>query len=304
MLTGCGVISRLRAAFAVVFAAASLGACAHTAPAAPEPVRDIPVVAAPPKAPQDLVWRDVAYGAAPLQKLDVYANSEAKNAPVIIMVHGGGWKTGDKGLNRVVDNKAVHYLAKGYVFVSINYRMLPEAYPLEQARDVAKALAFVQTNAKVWGADPKRIVLMGHSAGAHLVALINAAPSFAKDAGADVWLGVVALDSSAYDVERLMTRKHGALYDEAFGVNKDYWRHVSPAANVGGRPAPMLLVCSTQYGEPCAQANVLKAALAKYEGSAHIVQVPLSHMDINADLGAGSDYTRKVDDFLAGLGLP
>lgn len=254
--------------------------------------------------PRSFVWRDLEYGDAALQKLDVYAPHGVKNAPIIFMVHGGSWKYGDKGLGNTLDNKSRHYLGKNYIFVSINYRMLPEADPVEQARDVATAIAYVQKKAKKWGGDRKRMVLIGHSAGAHLLSLVNANPAFAQEAGADTWLGVVALDSGAYDVERLMTRKHGALYDTAFGADKDYWRKASPAAQVSGHPAPMLLVCSTKWGEPCLQSDAFKTALAASGGAAQVLPVDLSHKEVNDNLGLPTDYTRGVDVFLTGLGLP
>ena len=116
------------------------------------------------------------------------------------MVHGGGWRRGDKASPGVVGEKAAHWLAKGYVFVSVDYRLLPDADPLQQAHDVAAAVASVQKRAPQWRADPRRMVLMGHSAGAHLVALLGAAPSLLAQAGALRPLGVVALDSAAMNL--------------------------------------------------------------------------------------------------------
>eukprot|EP01030_Chromulinospumella_sphaerica_P030927 gene30927-31502_t len=111
------------------------------------------------------VLHDIAYGNDPRQKMDVYLpeTASALPAPVIFMVHGGGWRTGDKRHSNVVDNKANRWLAKGFVFVSVNNRLLPEADPLDQVRDVARALASAQSKAQSWGADPKQFVLMGHS---------------------------------------------------------------------------------------------------------------------------------------------
>ena len=63
----------------------------------------------------------------------------------------------------------------GIIFVSVDYRMLPQQDALAQADDVARALAFAQSRARSWGGDPGKFILMGHSAGAHLVALLAAA---------------------------------------------------------------------------------------------------------------------------------
>ena len=90
------------------------------------------------------VERDIAYGADPAQRYDVYLPAHAKpNAPILFMVHGGGWRRGDKAYANVVEHKAAHWLSKGYVFVSANNRLLPQADPLQQARDVAAAVASI-----------------------------------------------------------------------------------------------------------------------------------------------------------------
>ncbi|MET1072978.1 MAG: transketolase C-terminal domain-containing protein, partial [Umezawaea sp.] len=134
--------------------------------------------------------RDVAYGSDPAQRLDVYrpASIAAGGAPIILFLHGGGWRRGDKGMAQMVRNKAPHWLGKGFVFASANYRMLPDANAVQQADDAARALAFIQNRAKGWGGDPARVVLVGHSAGAHLVALMTADPSIATRQGVKSWL--------------------------------------------------------------------------------------------------------------------
>jgi alpha-beta hydrolase superfamily lysophospholipase len=83
--------------------------------------------------------------------------------------------------------------------VSTNFRMLPQAEPLEQARDVGRALAAVQSRAAGWGADGSKVVLMGHSSGGHLVMLLNAAPVLARTVGAQPWRGAVSLDNPVVD---------------------------------------------------------------------------------------------------------
>ena len=142
------------------------------------------------------VEKDVAYGSAPEQRMDVYRPANAQNAPVIFMVHGGGWRRGDKEAAGVVNNKVEHWLTRGYIVVSVGYRLVPQVTPMGEAQDIAQALAFAQGKARSWGGDPSRFVLMGHSAGAHLVSLLSSAPSIATGAGAGPWLGTVVLDSA------------------------------------------------------------------------------------------------------------
>ena len=100
------------------------------------------------------------------------------------------------------------------MLISVSYRMLPTD-PVEQARDVARALAAAQSRASEWGADREKFILMGHSAGAHLAMLVATARAIAGAAGP--WLGTVSLDSGALDVVSIMERRHLRLYDNAFG---------------------------------------------------------------------------------------
>ncbi|WP_230368715.1 alpha/beta hydrolase [Paludibacterium denitrificans] len=127
-----------------------------------------------------------SYGSHPAQKLELYLPEHTKTAaPIIIMVHGGAWCVGDMDAANVVNNKLAHWLPKGFIFVSANYRMLPDqADVLTRASDVARAIAYVQKHAADWHGDPSQIIVMGHSAGAHLVSLLSADPAMARTYGA------------------------------------------------------------------------------------------------------------------------
>ncbi|MBK9345371.1 MAG: alpha/beta hydrolase [Burkholderiales bacterium] len=245
--------------------------------------------------------RDLAYGSDPRQRMDVYLPAKPVNAPVILMVHGGGWRWGDKAASAVVDNKAARWLARGFVFVSVNNRLLPQADPLEQARDVAQALAVAQAQAPSWGADPARFILMGHSAGAHLVALVNASPELGPQAGAKAWLGTVALDSAAVDVTPIMQGSHFRLYDAAFGTDPAFWRAVSPLQQLTASAKPMLAVCSSRRSDACAQADVFAERAAQLGVRAQVLRQDLSHRDINQSLGLAGAYTDAVEAFMASL---
>ena len=248
--------------------------------------------------------RDIAYGPAPEQKLDVYRPANAQNAPVIFMVHGGGWARGDKEAAGVVNNKVAHWLPKGYVVISVGYRLVPDVTPMGEAQDVAKALAFAQGKARSWGADPSRFVLMGHSAGAHLVSLLSSDPALASSAGAGPWLGTVALDSAAYNVVEIMQQQHFALYDKAFGNDQQLWRDASPTLRLNRAPVPMLLVCSSRRADSCAQARGFADKANGMGGRVAVFPIDLRHGEINADLGAGGGLTSQVDNFLHSLNLP
>lgn len=242
--------------------------------------------------------RDVAYGADKAQQFDVYTPRAASNAPVIFMVHGGGWKRGDKAMDAVVENKVAYWATRGFVVISANYRMLPSNDPVGQARDVALAIGAAQSGAPQWGGDPDKFILMGHSAGAHLVSLLSSSQQLR---GSLRWLGTVALDSAAFDVEGMMQGSHMRLHDDAFGKDPAYWRAASPYAQLSGESAPMLAVCSTRREEACQQARRYAARAAQLGARVQVLPKDLSHKEINATLGAGGAYTEVVDQFLRGL---
>ena len=251
---------------------------------------------------QRRVVRDVAYGAHPKQRFDVYVPAGARNAPVVLMVHGGAWRFGDKRSKGVVDNKVARWSRAGIVVISVNYRMLPGTDPVEQARDVARALAAAQGRMTEWGGDPDAVVLMGHSAGAHLVALLDANPSLATRLGARGWLGAVILDSAALDVVQTMSAPHLRLYDRAFGDDREYWRDASPYHHLAAGAKPVLVVCSSRRGDSCSAAHRFAAKAASVGVRAEVHPVAKSHAAIDAELGLPGEYTATVERFLASLG--
>ncbi len=254
--------------------------------------------------PGAAVQRDLAYGPDPAQRLDVYAPREVKAAPVVFMVHGGAWMLGDKGQARVVTNKASHWLSKGFLFVSIGYRMSRSPKVLDQVDDVALALAYVQANAARWGGDPKRVVVMGHSAGAHLVSMLTSAPEFGAAHGVKPWLATISLDSAVFDLPELMRNKHYPFYDHVFGSDPAFWAQASPQQRLVAAPlAPMMLVCSTKRSDSCPQAEAYARKARGLGGRIEVLPVDLTHADVNDRLGTSGEYTRRVDEFIRSTGL-
>jgi arylformamidase len=245
------------------------------------------------------VVRDLAYGTDAAQRFDVYVPAAAKGAPIVLMVHGGAWQLGDKQHARSIQNKLSHWTGQGLVFVSTNYRMLPAADPLAQARDVALALAAVQARAADWGGDGTRVVLMGHSAGAHLVALVATDPALRSLARP--WLATISLDTASLDVEATMRGRHLPLYDRAFGEDRDYWRRASPFAQLDRGSGAFLLVCSTRRQDSCPQGEAFAARARGLALRAETLAWDFSHAGINEQLGLHAGYTAAVDRFLASL---
>ena len=194
----------------------------------------------PATAAEDLrVKRDIRYretsGVEPnLQSLDIYAPKDAKNLPVMIYIHGGGWQRGDKA---AVGSKPAYFCSRDWVFVSLNYRFVPAVDLLTQLQDSADAIAWVHTHIADHGGDPQQLHLMGHSAGAHHVAILATNERFLKAAGKELSIlkSVVELDTQALDVPGMMNGSKNATYVQAFGKDERLWREVSPLHHVARR---------------------------------------------------------------------
>jgi arylformamidase len=249
---------------------------------------------------------EMAYGSAPLQKLDFW-RAKSDRAPLVIFVHGGGWKRGDKG-NATGQYKASHYVGQGYAFASINYRLVPDATVEQQAADVADALAYLRSNAVKLGINPKRIVLMGHSAGAHLSALVGTDPQYLRKTGLDMSAlsGVIPLDGAAYDVPAQMgenARVMGDAYKQAFGTEATRQKALSPYFQAASPNAPAFLILHVERDDGARQSAALAEALRK-NGSRVKLQAfegkgLRGHMEINRKLGdPGYPATPVVDAWL------
>lgn len=256
--------------------------------------------------PGDIV--DVAYGDAPLQKLDVFYPKRKieKLAPIIIMVHGGGWCVGDKTARGMTGNKMQHYTAKGFLYVSVNYPMVSEgSMALQQGKDVARAVAYVQKHAEEWGGDASRVILMGHSAGAHLVSLVNADAKIRAEAGVAKLIGTISLDSGTTNVVTQMNHPIEFMkerYAEAFGDEESYWIASSPFHQLDKTASPWLSICSDgRTGDPCGQSDEYAEKSNALGIPAQVIPVKKGHGAINNDLGKEGEYTDNVDKFIATL---
>ena len=169
---------------------------------------------------------DIAYNERPgvdpqRQSLDLYLREGLTDAPVVLYVHGGSWVRGDKARALF---KPTALVPEGYLFASMNYRFRPAASLAEMAQDVATAAAWLKRHAAKYGGDGSRIALMGHSAGAHLVAAVGTNEAFMEAAGATLadLSGVVAIDTAMYNVPVQM-KNAGAAHANAFGTDRDAW---------------------------------------------------------------------------------
>ncbi len=251
--------------------------------------------AAPAPPPADAT---LSYGADRLQQLDLWRAQDAgRPAPLVLFVHGGGWKRGskDSAASRWAPS---HLPAQGYAYASMNYRLVPAATVEQQADDVAHALRALLERAASLGIDRKKVVLMGHSAGAHLVALVGTDERYLRAAGlsfADV-AGVVANDGAAYEVPGQMRdagRRMRRIYEDAFGSNPARQRALSPTYHAAEPNARAFLLLHVQRPAGVHQARELGQALQAAGTAVEFGSVPgeglRGHMQINRELG-NPDY--------------
>lgn len=260
------------------------------------------------------VKRDIPYAdpAHERQVLDVYTPPGATNLPVVVWIHGGGWQTGDK---KEVQLKPQAFNDKGFVFVAMNYRLLPAVDMGTIIRDVAKAVRWVHEHAAGHGGDPKRLVIMGHSAGAQLAALVSTDDRYLKAEGVppDVIKGCVPVDGDTYDVPAIIEtaetrwRVHGLPrakfgHREKFGddpvKHKDF-SAVTHVARGKGIP-PFLILHVAGHPDVTAQAQRLGNVLREAGVPVTVFGAKeTTHTKINADLGRSDDAaTKAVFEFL------
>lgn len=263
------------------------------------------------------VERDIVYlkrpGTEPrLTSLDLYppAAKSRKPAPVMVILHGGGWSLGDKSNSGFVQPKTAWLNRHGLLVASVNYRLSPAVKHPAHINDVCAAIAWLQRNAARHGGDPRRIYLLGHSAGAHLAALAGVDRQRLVQAGADPasLRGVILLDGAGYDIPRqypIASRLGllGGMYQAAFTNDRDVQRDASPALKPIKDPPPYLILHVAARADSKTQSELLAAALRKAGGKATVTAVAgKNHITINRDCGKpGDPVTRAIAAF---LGLP
>ncbi len=174
------------------------------------------------------IVRDAAYGtSAKFQTLDLYVPARRAGEPVMVMVHAGGWVGGDK---RVYGPIATAFAGCGIAVADINYRLAPRVRAVDQAADVLSAVRWIQTHAPAFGYAADRTFLLGHSAGAELVALgALQRRVLGNGAQAPPIVGVIAIDGTGYSPLRdyaddRNSQGMSAFYAAGFGKDERTWQ--------------------------------------------------------------------------------
>lgn len=260
---------------------------------------------------------DIPYAdpAADRQILDIYAPDGAKNLPVVFWIHGGGWQAGDKS---DVQLKPKMFNELGCVFVSTNYRLLPKVDMDVLTRDVAKSLGWVHKNIHKYGGDPKRLLVMGHSAGAQLAALLCIDQRYLTAEGVpfEVLKGCVPVDGDTFDLPAIIATAefrqtvHGFPLPKfghrvKFGNDPDKHIDFSAVTHVAkGKGIPPFLILHVS-GQPdtTAQAKRLGAVLAAADVPVRVFGASeTTHSKLSQELGKPDDpATKELLQFVAPL---
>jgi arylformamidase len=259
-------------------------------------------------AAEPTIHRDLPYTEPKIEglTLDVYAPREGKEHPIAVWIHGGGWQSGDKA---DVQRKPQAFVDKGFVFVSVNYRLLPKATIKQMAGDVAKAIKWTHDHARDYGGAADQILVMGHSAGAQLAALLCTDNRLLEAEGLSLAIlkGCVPVDGDTYDVPlqiQTVEKKRGDRYKEKFG-DADSQRDLSPVTHVarGKRIPPFLILHVADHPETGLQSQRLVKALQDASVSAKAYPAEgKTHDTINNELGLAEDKpTKALFEFVSGV---
>ncbi|HIG74024.1 MAG TPA: alpha/beta hydrolase [Bacteroidetes bacterium] len=235
--------------------------------------------------------------------------------PTVVFVHGGGWTEGDRaqtfGGEDIYGNIGRFFAARGIGAATVSYRLQPEATWREQVHDVARAVEAVRQRAEAEGGNPEALVLMGHSAGAHLVTRVAVDEEEQARAGLPeaAVCGVMPISGAAFDLTDRRAFEIGENYDyygARFGPPGEYpelppegppaeWQTEASIVPFLDADEPPFLVVYAEGDYPALirQAEVLLGALAE-RGIAHeeVIVPGSSHSRIVAALSR--------DDYVAG----
>lgn len=247
------------------------------------------------------------------QVLDIFSTHDAKNRPVVFWIHGGGWQAGDKSQ---VSIKPKAFVEKGFVFVSTNYRLLPHVDMETIISDVAKSVGWVHRNISRYGGDPDQILIMGHSAGAQLAAILCTDPSYLNKEGVNFksLRGCVPVDGDTYDIPAMIetaeTRARVHQFPPIvnghrvkFGNDPAKHKNFSAVTHITKDKSipPFLIMHVADHPDTSAQAKRLANVLKSAQITVQIYSARGSnHGKINNDIGLeDDDGTKKLFEFLS-----
>lgn len=206
-------------------------------------------------------------------KLDLYLPKGKKKFPVLFFVHGGGWHTGDRNYFGVYSSLAKFYARRGIGTVVPSYRLSPKVKHPEHIRDVARAFAWTYKNISKHGGNPNQIIISGHSAGGHLVALLATNHKYLKEQGltSDAIKGVIPISG----IFALPGTFLSSIFTKDAKVRKD----AAPVHHVKKGLPPFLILFADRDFPGCGKlsAKALKKALLSKKVKATCLEIKNSN---------------------------
>jgi acetyl esterase/lipase len=214
---------------------------------------------------------NITYDAKHNLQLDVYSPRKIKEAkPVMIFIHGGSWRSGNKKLYRFFGKG---WARNGVIGVIIDYRLSPLAQNEGMIKDAANAVKWVKENIKNYGGDENKIFISGHSAGAQMAALLAVNDGYFDSLGIKNPIkGAVMIDAFGLDMESYFNRYKNEGYLKIFTDDPKAWKSGSPQAFLHKEMPPFILFLGTRtYPEITKQTNEFFEQLKKYQPDAKLI---------------------------------
>lgn len=246
----------------------------------------------------DIPYASIEGSPSRFTSLDIHVPTGQEQCPVILFLHGGTWIQGDKKGG----NSKIHiFIDAGWILVSVNYRLSPNVKHPAHVRDVAKAIVWVYHNISRYHGDPEQIFLLGHSAGAHLAALVTLDHQYLQVFGEDTGIiqGVIGLDSGAYYLPALFRSEpeNFMFFTLAFGKDSDIWEEASPIMHVADakKIPPFLLIYAGDR-------QISREATLNLAQKLHRKNVPVhlyhaadkDHVSVERSIGQPGDKTTEI----------
>jgi acetyl esterase/lipase len=239
-----------------------------------------------------------------LNSLDIYIPRKGSNSPVIVWIHGGVWTFGDKS---DMDYKPEYFTSRGYIFISVNHRLSPDARFPAHVQDIADAIVWIHNNLIHYSGDPSKIFLMGYASGAHLAALVSVKDHLLREAGGSLAMikGVVLLDGVGFDMASTMPDAVSKVREwcvDTFGDSPENWADASPVTYVkAGSTAPPHLIIYAGTKSPTEKDALLLSKKLSEAGIKNKVMnySKKSNLSINKELGKEED--KVAEDILVFL---
>lgn len=240
------------------------------------------------------LYADLAYGPGAEERLDWFPGSPG--GPIHLHVHGGAWRNLTKA---DASFAAPAFVAAGAHHVVPNFSKLPAARLTEVVEELARAVAFVHREARRNGADPARILLSGHSSGAHMAAVLATLDWTARGLPADVFKALLCV-GGLYDLEPVLLSARGAYVH----LSEDEARRLSPVHHAAAIPCPVTLVNGGRESPEFIRQTASFAAALREAGRpvTHLAMAEADHFDVNEAFGQpGSPVHRAARDALAAM---